>query len=704
MNIHGDGTEIRVHRARPLPNAPESRRDGLLRTLRRRRGWIIAATMLALAAAVAYEVLTVPRYTAAVRILYDPASQHADDARSSEAAIAAVESQPYVLSARTVLGKVAAQENLATHPLFGQRPSGLRVRLLQPIGLAQEPREPADKALRLLERRVTAVRIDQSFILELAVTTEDAALSARLANAIAQTYLDEEAGKRAEAGRRVGTEMASRLEEARTRLRDVETQIERLKAEQKLANSPQDEQQLRELSAQLVAARTHTGELRDRLDQLRAAERRRVEPDTLPESLQSKQLAVLLASLGDARRQATDQQARLGPRHPAVAAAEGQLRETRQQVQDEVARIARTTAAELERAQSQEIAIERSVEKLKAETFAAGEAAARLRELERDAATSRAVYEGLMLRARDVDAAPGARASATRIIAPAVVPLSPSSPPAFAVIAASLLLGLGLGTGLALLAERMDDRLRDIDRFVAVSGAPVLAVVPDGRRLSARRFGSLAMNRARAQGSGRGLGVAYPSAERLDALYRLASALGIAAMGPEAQTIVFTSAEPTDERPACVIDLGLAVAAGGRQVVIVDADTRRRQLSRLIRAGHTGVVEVLEEHAKIRDVVLTDHLTGLQVLPLSRATASRLARFSADRIRAAVADDADEPVDLLVDASDPHDQVIAPSLLAMADATVMIVRNGITRARTLREAMSALRHAGVRVTGLVIVV
>ena len=83
MNIHGDGTEIRVHRARPLPNAPESRRDGLLRTLSRRRGWIIAATMLALAAAVAYEVLTVPRYTAAVRILYDPASQHADDARGS---------------------------------------------------------------------------------------------------------------------------------------------------------------------------------------------------------------------------------------------------------------------------------------------------------------------------------------------------------------------------------------------------------------------------------------------------------------------------------------------------------------------------------------------------------------------------------------------------------------------------------------------
>jgi Mrp family chromosome partitioning ATPase len=404
------------------------------------------------------------------------------------------------------------------------------------------------------------------------------------------------------------------------------------------------------------------------------------------------------------RRQAADQQARLGPRHPAVAAADSQMRETRQQVQDELARLMRAAAAEHERASAQEAAIERRVAALQAEARTAGEQAARLRELERDAATRRAVHDALLVRAREADAAPPARSSATRIIAPAIPPASPSSLPALIVVAASLLLGLGAGSGLAFAAERLDDRVRDIDRFAAIGGVPVLAVVPEGRRLSARRFRALAVAPDAASRKGRSLGVAYPSAERLDALYRLASALGIGLMGPSARTIVFTSPEPTDSRPACVVDLGLAVAAGGRGVVIVDADTRGRQLSRLLGAGDGGLVDVLEERASLADVALTDHLTGLKVVPLARATASRLARFAPSRIRAAVETTGEEPVDLLVDASDPHDHVIVPSVLALADATVMVVRNGHTRARTLQQAMAALRNSGVRVTGLVVIV
>lgn len=692
MNVQAD-PGLRAPPAVVTPPATAQRPPaGLLRILRRRRWWIVGTTMLALAAAVALAELVQPHYTAATRILYAPPAR-ADVARTEREA--AVESQALVLAARGLLARVVAEEKLAAHPAFGARRADLRTRLLARLRLAREPADPAAKALHILERSVATRRIGDSLVFEVAVATPEPALSARIADAIARLYVAEETGRQA------GDAGTDRGDALRERLREAEARIAQMRAEHNATDPFVTEQMLREASARLVAARTRVAELGQRLDRLRALERR-PDAEDVPDTLQTGTLAPLRAALAAARAQAGELSARLGPRHPAVASAETEQREALERLRGEVARLARAAASERDRARADEAAIAAEVERLRTEVLAASEAAARLRERERDAAAARAAHDAYLagLRAREAAAAP----TPTRVIAPAVAPADPSSPPRLLVIAAGLLLGLGLGSGLALLAERLDDRLREIDRFAAVAGVPVLAVLPDGRRLSARRFGTLARAETRGERSGRNLGIAYPSAERLDALYRLASALGIAEMGPAARTVVFTSPEPTDERPACVIDLGLAVAAGGRAVVIVDADTRGRQLSRLVGAQNAGIVEVIEGQAKLADVALSDHLTGLQVVPLARASAPRFARFAPERIRTAIAAAADEPADLLLDVSDPHDQSIAPSVLALADAVVVVVRNGVTHAETLRRAMAALRNAGARVTGLVVVV
>lgn len=693
MNVQAD-PGLRAPPAVVTPPATAQRPPaGLLRILRRRRWWIVGTTMVALAAAVALAELVQPHYTAATRILYAPPAR-ADVARTEREA--AVESQALVLAARGLLARVVAEEKLAAHPAFGARRADLRTRLLARLRLAREPADPAAKALHILERSVATRRIGDSLVFEVAVTTPEPALSARIADAIARLYVAEEAGRQA------GDAGTGRGDALRERLREAEARIAQMRAEHNATDPFVTEQMLREASARLVAARTRVAELGQRLDRLRALERR-PDAEDVPDTLQTGTLAPLRAALAAARAQAGELSARLGPRHPAVASAETEQREALERLRREVARLARAAASERDRARADEAAIAAEVERLRTEVLAASEAAARLRELERDAAVSRAAHDAYLagLRAREAGAA---APTPTRVIAPALAPAVPSSPPRLLVIAAGLLLGLGLGSGLALLAERLDDRLREIDRFAAVAGVPVLAVLPDGRRLSARRFGTLARAETRGERAGRNLGIAYPSAERLDALYRLASALGIAEMGPAARTVVFTSPEPTDERPACAIDLGLAVAAGGRAVVIVDADTRGRQLSRLVGAQNAGIVEVIEGQATLADAALSDHLTGLQVVPLARASAPRFARFAPERIRTALAAAADEPADLLLDVSDPHDQSIAPSVLALADAVVVVVRNGVTHAETLRRAMAALRNAGARVTGLVVVV
>jgi len=64
------------------------------------------------------------------------------------------------------------------------------------------------------------------------------------------------------------------------------------------------------------------------------------------------------------------------------------------------------------------------------------------------------------------------------IVREAPTPTSPSSPQPVRNLAVGLLLGLALGAGVALLRDRLDDRLRDRDELEYHAGMKTLAVVP----------------------------------------------------------------------------------------------------------------------------------------------------------------------------------------------------------------------------------
>jgi uncharacterized protein involved in exopolysaccharide biosynthesis len=82
------------------------------------------------------------------------------------------------------------------------------------------------------------------------------------------------------------------------------------------------------------------------------------------------------------------------------------------------------------------------------------ETAARLKELANDVEASRAAYQAVLARSRDVSGQSSGSSNA-RIISRAIAPLEPSGSFPAGILLTSLLLGLGLGISLALLLELM---------------------------------------------------------------------------------------------------------------------------------------------------------------------------------------------------------------------------------------------------------
>src|ERR1700722_585881 len=218
----------------------------------RGKGTILAATLAALALAALFIALAPHEYTATTQILIEPSDLRAvgndtQPAQLSDAALLQAESQVSVLSSDTVLRRVVASEGLEHDPEFARAPSLLNFL----TGKDVLPGGNELAALNELKRRVQVKRAERTFVVDVNVTSRDPRKSVRIANAIAQAYLDEQTQVRTNAARQVSQSLSSRLKDLKDRVREAEEQIEAFKARNNIVNSNGQlvsDQQLTELS------------------------------------------------------------------------------------------------------------------------------------------------------------------------------------------------------------------------------------------------------------------------------------------------------------------------------------------------------------------------------------------------------------------------------------------------------------------------
>ena len=120
---------------------------------------------------------------------------------------------------------------------------------------------------------------------------------------------------------------------------------------------------------------------------------------------------------------------------------------------EELGRIAQAARADLDRARSAEAAQRRLVDDLSRQTSDAGQAFVQLRELQREVDVNRNLLQAFLARSRETSELERVDTNNARIITVAQPPRDRVFPPRGVIMAvAGLVLGGGLGVGLALLA------------------------------------------------------------------------------------------------------------------------------------------------------------------------------------------------------------------------------------------------------------
>ena len=620
-------------------------------TLWRGRATILGTTIAALLLAIVFVLVAPHRYTAITEILIDPVDLHAvaNDATpstpTSETALLLIDSQVRVLMSDDVLRPVVKSQELANDPEFVGKPSPLRAlvdAVLAPLG-RHEPlgaSDPALTALNALKKAMRVTRAERTYVVDVAVSSKDPVKAARLANAIAQSYLAEQTQVRADAARQVSQSLTARLNELKERVHQAEERVEAFKSSHNIVDANGqlvNEQQLSDLNNQLAAARARTAAAKARLDQVEAAQKSKDNTGAFPEAVQSQTITALRTQYAEIVRLQAQQTTSLGPRHPAVIEIHAQAERLKRMIDDEVNRIARAARAEYDSAKASQELLERNVETLKQGTLTTDAALVSLRELQRDVQANRAVYEAFLLRARQTGEQERLDTKNIQIISKADLPLNRTSPPSNTVLAlAAVLLGLAAGSGLVLLRDAFPN---------------ALPRPPQGRLFGVRRH----VKRAAAPPDELSAGVpvlaklpGVDGASGMDATGEpnLRFAAGIRKVYEAMQSnhkkhgnpsIMVVACRNDNDTAAVALTLA-ALAAATQRVLLIDADLDQRTLSAIdADRSEAGLVDVAVGRRLLSEAVVRDRDTNISMIPFISPHSRRDRAIKGEDIKTAFA-------------------------------------------------------------------
>jgi polysaccharide biosynthesis transport protein len=434
----------------------------------RSRRLIVTCAIIGAVLGVAVALSTPRSYYASSEILIDPrewAVLDRDSNRGSmqaDAALAFIENQIRVLTSRPVLEDTVERLGLARDPEFngqgsaGFSPFALIGALRELVSLSGGGDGAGDRrqamVVRNLARALHVDRAGRTFVVNVGVSTQDPEKSALIANTLTEAYLGASARILAGSTGRAADELTSRLDELRAGVEQAERAVETFKAENEIVDAQGrliTDDEITRLNDQLSQARARTVEFRARAESAQNLDVEAVVSGSLPEQIASGSMTELRAQYNNLALAAERLAIRLGPRHPERLAAEAQVGAAERQIQTELARIVSSLQVDLRRAMQQEEALETELARLKVRQGTLGNELVTLRELEREAAAKRAVYEAFLLRARETGEQRELNTANISIISDAAPPLEPSGLSRAVISAGGMAFGLFFGIGIA---------------------------------------------------------------------------------------------------------------------------------------------------------------------------------------------------------------------------------------------------------------
>jgi capsular exopolysaccharide synthesis family protein len=709
---------------------PKNRQiEGVLDMLFRRR-WIIAAVfVLATAAAVVYSFTQVPRYEANALVMVELNRMPSGEAVSAEG------NTPFVRSDRSIATELFILQN--SHAIHTRVHERLRELSAEDPSVSYPPKggvqfQPASRSLNNA-LRVTAVSTDP----------QEAAL-------LSNVYAEEYVRQTRDASRTYLVQANDFLEEQaashRDKLRAAEDRVEEYMLQTGAVGLNQSgaavvsrmanlEAQRDEARINMQMGQTQLAAIERQLEDINPQLARRVSSNV------DRQLAALqaeLARLEDEKRvilaAPNPDRQRLQEINQRVPELQREMDELSSEFVEEVmaaggieagtsaigyaTELSRNAVAqriELEGLQSRISTMNQRLGEYQQELNSIPGQSTELARLERTRQSAEQMYQYVVGRLQETQIALESEPGYARILRKASVPGVPSGANPWKNIALGLLLGLGAGIGLAFLRDKLDNRIYKPDQL-RERDLDVLGVIPNMKPQIKKAY----QGKAFVEHRGRRVATSLPTlldplSSASEAYRHLRTTVQFSRPGVVVQTVLVTSAAPSEGKSTTAANLALTMAQAKRRTLLVDADIRRpKQHQILDRPLEPGLVQVLSHGEVSPEVFQTSLDENLYVMsagglhsPQEQGDGATLVEEPSEMLGSKRMRDVLEMLrgqfDMIVIDSPPVLAATDAVLLStQADATILVASAGTTKEGDLDHSLERLDDVGAHVIGVLL--
>lgn len=550
-------------------------------------------------------------------------------------------------------------------------------------------------------------------LIDISFQHTDPQVAAKIVNAIAETYIYANLEKNNQTTSTTGEFLQKRIAELQQSIRtDEERLVNYAKNNQIISlNASQNTvvERLAGLNRQLLEAENDrkTAEAALNAARLPGAASALTETD-------AKEANSLDSKLADLRQKRVQLLVDATEEAPEVKEVDQQIVELDRQLKDLRSRKSTTLLTNLNtryrETLDREQSLRKAFEQQRAETLTQNEASINYRIIQQEIDTNKTLLDNLLQRSKENEVVRAGRSNNISVVDYALAPDDPIGPNRLRSVIAAFFLSVGLGIGVALFLEYMDDTVHSTEEVERALHLPALAVIPSIGAVTRRRIlakpGALQKRNGNGNGNSELLMNVDTRSPLAEAYRHLRTSILLSTAGRAPRSLLITSSLPSEGKTTTAVNTAFSLAQTGASVVIIDADMRRPRLQSIFgmkdQLGLSSILSSEISEAEMLAMIGRDEGSGISVLTSGPIPPNPAELLGSDQMRRLLTTLQKHFAHVVVDSPPVSSFTDGVLVATMVDGVLLVVHGGKSSRHIVRRSKQLLGDVGAKIFGVVL--
>jgi capsular exopolysaccharide synthesis family protein len=551
-------------------------------------------------------------------------------------------------------------------------------------------------------------------LIDITFQHSDPQVAAKVVNAIAETYVYSNLEKKTETNSTTGDFLQKRIAELQQHIRtDEERLVNYAKNNQIISLDASQNtvvERLAGLNRQLLEAENErkTAEAQYNAAKAPGAAAALAEVD-------AKQAGDMEGKLADLRQKRAQLLVDATEEAPEVKEVDQQIAELDRQLKDVRNRKSETLLTNLETkyksALAREESLRKSFEQQRSQTLTQNEAAINYRIIQQEIETNKTLLDNLLQRSKENDVIMASKPNNISVVDYALAPDGPVGPNRTRTVMIAFFLSIGLGVGLALFLEYLDDTVHSTEEVERLLHLPALAVIPSvggaARRHALAATTGLQKRNGNDPAPNPELLVNVDGRSPLAESYRhLRTSILLSTAGRAPKSLLVTSSLPGEGKTTTAVNTAISLAQTGAGVVIIDADMRRPRLQSIFglheQDGLSSILSNDLPDPAMLDLLIRDEASGLYVLTSGPIPPNPAELLGSEQMRRLINVLQQHFHHVVVDSPPVSSFTDGVLISTMVDGVLLVVHGGKSSRHIVRRSRQLLQDVGAKIFGVVL--